>query len=319
MKIHLINTAPSGGLAEGLEAFERQFEYPLGAENRFRISHGSDYTRFFRALGDPACFVVERRGKIEGVLGAAVRELTFPDGSSRPVAYFCDLKVAPSARSGGTLIRLMATAHSWAKSKCAAAFAVVMDGTEATPAKYTGRAGFPAFAELATVMVFRVSVLTLGDATILSDEQPIRATSADVVRCFQRLTAGHYATPCGNTIERSEVEPVGMILPDGSACGIVEDTRKAKRLVDRAGVELRSSHLSCFAYSTPVAGARLIRKALAHSAKTGFPTLFFAVPRQDARWVYEALGCADAVLAPATVFGHGLAAGYRWTINTSEV
>jgi hypothetical protein len=235
------------------------------------------------------------------------------------VAYFGDLKVAPSARGGGTLIRLMATAHSWAKSKCTAAFAVVMDGTEVTPAKYTGRVGFPAFAELATVMVFRVSVLILGDAENLNDEPPIRATLADVVRCFQRLTAGQYATPCGNTIERSEVKPMEMILPDGSACGIVEDTRKAKCLFDRAGVELRSSHLSCFAYSTPVAGATLVRQALVHSAKIGFPTLFFAVPRQDAQSVYEALGCPDAVMAPATVFGYGLAAGHRWTINTSEV
>ena len=319
MNIHLINAAPSASMAKKLEAFERQFEYPLGTENHFRISHGSDYTRFFRALGEPACFVVEHRGRIKGVLGGTVRDLTFPDGLSWPVAYFCDLKIAPNARSGGTLACLMASAHCWAENKCAAAFAVVMDGTKATPDKYTGRVGFPRFTELAKIMVFRVSALDLGDVIVPDDERPITATSAEVVRCFQLLTAGHFATPCGNSAERSEIEPLGTILPDESACGIVEDTRKAKRLVDCSGVELRSSHLSNFAYSTPDAGAKLVQEALVHSAKAGYSTMYFSVPQQDARRMHNALGFADTVLAPATIFSHKLSTGYQWSINTSEV
>ena len=45
-----------------LARFEEQFTYPLGPGRTLRISHGDDYPRFFRAIGDAACFVAERSG-----------------------------------------------------------------------------------------------------------------------------------------------------------------------------------------------------------------------------------------------------------------
>lgn len=313
MTVRVLDSEPTVSLSELLGAFERQFEYPLGADNQFHISHGMDYTRFFRAIGDPACFLAERDGTVEGVIGAAIRDLILPDGSVRRVAYFCDLKLSANARSGRSLLHLMTAARSWAEGRCGAAISVVMDGTEKTPTRYTGRVGIPLFAPLARVMVFRAIVSARGEAAA------IRAAPADVDLCYRRLTVGSFATPCGSVDVRSEIEPYGLVLPDGSACGLLEDTRRAKRLIDSSGMELRSTHLSCFGYASPEAAARLVQAALQRSADGGFPAMFFAVPRPEAAAIREALGKMEVVLAPATIYGCGVAGGNRWYINTSEI
>jgi len=75
--------------------------------------------------------------------------------------------------------------------------------------------------------------------------------------CYLQLTGGCYASLDGNPAERSETSPLWLLEPDGSACGRLEDTRRAKRLIADDGVEMRSAHLSCFAYQDPRAGAVL--------------------------------------------------------------
>src|SRR5215470_7129143 len=54
MKIHQLSGPPSPRLAGALAEFEEPFTYPLGADRFFRISHGADYTLFFRAQGNAA-------------------------------------------------------------------------------------------------------------------------------------------------------------------------------------------------------------------------------------------------------------------------
>jgi hypothetical protein len=51
MIVHQLCSAPSPSQAKALAEFEGQFNYPLGAGRSFRISHGEDYPRFFRAIG----------------------------------------------------------------------------------------------------------------------------------------------------------------------------------------------------------------------------------------------------------------------------
>src|SRR5689334_21167798 len=92
MTIHQVSGPPSPELAQALAEFEEPFTYPLGAGRFFRISHGSDYTLFFRAQGDAACFIAENQGRVIGALGTSIRTLWLPDGSERKVAYFGDLK-----------------------------------------------------------------------------------------------------------------------------------------------------------------------------------------------------------------------------------
>ena len=84
VNVHTLETVASSRLAGALERFERQFTYPLGSGRSFRISHGDDYVRFFRAMGEARCFVAERDRRVLGVLGAALRPLVFP---GRRTAY----------------------------------------------------------------------------------------------------------------------------------------------------------------------------------------------------------------------------------------
>src|SRR5262245_66563678 len=92
MNVHPLRAPPSPELARALDQFEEQFRYPLGPGRFFRIVHGEDYPRFFRAMGEGVCFVAEMEEKVRGVIGAALRRLVLPDGEERPAVYLGDLK-----------------------------------------------------------------------------------------------------------------------------------------------------------------------------------------------------------------------------------
>jgi hypothetical protein len=106
---------------------------------------------------------------------------------------------------------------------------------------------------------------------------------------------------------------------DRRACGRLEDTRRAKRLIADDGAEMISAHLSCFAYADPCAGAILLQEALRRAAELGFPALFVAVAPSDATPLCQAVRANDVVTAPATIYGTGLEPGPLWNINTAEI
>ncbi len=315
MTIHELREEPQPDLAEALGRFEEQFRYPLGEERFFRISHGEDYPRFFRAMGDGVCFVAERDGSVLGVMGAALRPLALPGGDTRTVVYLGDVKVDPAVRGGMTLLRLARATMAWVADHTDAAYAVVMDGTDATPTRYTGRLGLPAFDELGKIMVLRLATLEQEHL----DDHAWLTTEERGVELYTLLSEGAYACLGGNPVERSETEPTWLMDPDGRACGRLEDTMRAKRLFADDGSEMRSAHLSCFAYRDLEAGARLIRVALRLAASRGFPDLFVSVPFPDVAEWKEALVDEELVLAPATVFGTGLEPAHSWNLNVTEI
>jgi hypothetical protein len=315
MNVHRLCGPPPAELARALAAFETQFTYPLGPGRFFRISHGDDYPRFFRAIGTAACFIVEQQGCVLGTLGAAVRRLALPDGHERPVIYLGDLKVAPEARGGMGLPRLVRAAQEWAGAQADAAFGVVMDGTRVTPERYTGRLGIPPFRELGKVTVLRLSTASDGG----SPDVRFVTTAGPAVACYRRLSAGRYASPGGDPAERSEIAPVWLTHSDGSACGRLEDTRRAKRLIADDGTEMRSAHLSAFAFGDLRAGVELLREAIRRAGSLGSPALFVAVSLAEAEGIRAALPGVEAVAAPATVFGAGLEPFPLWNINTTEI
>src|SRR5262245_34612162 len=112
MTVHQLSSPPSPSLARALAEFEAPFTYPLGSEKSFRITHGEDYTLFFRAQGNGACFIAEHHGHVAGVMGTAIRRCWMPDGAERAVAYIGDLKVAANARGGRVLVRLAQAAEA---------------------------------------------------------------------------------------------------------------------------------------------------------------------------------------------------------------
>ena len=349
MKVHLLCGPPPPELARALTEFEEPFTYPLGSDRSFRITHGDDYTLFFRTQGLGACFVAEHQGRVSGVMGTALRRIWMPDGRERVVAYLGDLKIAASARGGLVLARLAKAAEGWLRPKVDAAFGVVMGGTALTPRAYTNRAGIPGFDE-----VGRLTLLRLSTKHLLTDHQQRSAqpppganprfetlpgrrpalqsmegsgqikaegfvtTAKAGLACYQRLSRGRYACPAGDARARSQMAPVWLMHPDGTACGLLEDTRKAKRLVMGDGSELLSAHLSCFAYSSIVDAAELLEHALSFAVTMTLPGLFVAVIEQDAGELAASLPNIETHPAPAAVYATGLDAG-AWNINTSEI
>jgi hypothetical protein len=312
MNVHRLAAAPAPDLAAALARFERQFTYPLGPGRSFRISHGDDYPRFFRAVGDAACFVAERAGEVLGVLGLAITRVRCAGGGGRDAAYLGDLKVSPSARGGRVLVRLAEAAGAWCAGRAGCGFAVVMDGTRATPDRYTGRLGLPPFRAVAKVAVLRIP------AAASSPDREWEAGEAATEACFSRLACGRICTSGGHPRERSETAPLWLASPDGLACGRLEDTRRAKRLMADGG-EMTAAHLSRIGYANLAALAGLLRAAQGAAAARGFPALFAAVPADEAGAALALLGVPGAVVAPATVFASGFEPGEVWSVNTAEI
>ena len=323
MNVHALETAASSRLADALKRFERQFTYPLGSGRSFRISHGDDYVRFFRAMGEARCFVAERERRVLGVLGAALRPLLLPGGEQRMALYLGDLKVDPAVQGGRMVLRLAAAVARWLDERTDLAFGVVMDGTKATPAQYTGRLGLPGFAALGRVAVVRLST-TWREQGDRHRCRTWHATQQVGEECHQRLTSHGYACPVGapaaSRPSRSQMARCWLVDPSRAACGCLEDTLQSKRLYDADnGTEIRSAHLSCFAYESLESGLGLLGAALAGAAQNGLHHLLVAIPAGDATAFATHFGDAVDVVAPATIFGTGLVAGRPWNINTSEI
>jgi hypothetical protein len=317
MTLHRLSTAPVPELSKTLAEFEKQFTYPLGPGRTFRISHGEDYSRFFRAMGELGISIVlEERGQVLGTVGVSVRRLLKPDGDEERVIYLGDLKVAPEARTSIAFLRLAWEAERWSRPFSARGFGVVMDGTPVTPDAYTGCAGIPGAIALGSVMVWRVPCLSTESS---QKESVFQSTRTQVISCFRELSRGRYASVDGKPEERSQMTPQWLLHPGGRACGLVEDTRKAKRLWTDEGSELRSGHLSYFAFSNVDAAVELLQEARQRVARAGHPALFVAVAPHDHPELAKALNEPDTVLAPATIYGGGLDDGAAWNINTSEI
>lgn len=305
---------PDPKVAEQLERFEGQFHYPLGQHGWFRISHGSDYTRFFRAIGEARCFVARRDSEVTGVISVSRPTLYGPNGEPIEAAYVSDLKVAASA-GGRTLLRLLREAASWARLQPATpGFSIVMDGTTRSPLSYTGRLGIPSYVELAQLMIVRIPcrVPSVASTAIESSLQEVRERH----RC---LSAGRFVISGGDSAERSQGQPIGLISHDGNGCGIVEDTRRCKLLYREDGSEIVSAHLSSFGYQTPDGAAKLLRAAMCQCWQMNMPALFVSLPRRESHTIVKLLDCSDVMMAPATVFGLGFPQGADWSVNTSEI
>ena len=315
MNIHAISGEPPPDLAAAVTEFEKQFQYPLGPGSFFRISHGRDYPRFFRAMGTNACFVAERNGKILGVISAARRTLSLPSGTRKEVAYVGDMKVPPGTLSGRVLLRLILGLRSWAVPFAEAAYSVVMEGTPMTPTRYTGRLGIEPFTRLGRVMILSIPThgAELNHAGLWEgDEEAGR-------RCYASLSRNSAKCLDGDPNIRSMVKPRWLVAPSLKATGLLEDTRLAKRLIAEDGREMNRSHLSFCAWEGHGEGLTLIRQALFYSAAHGFDEMFLAVNPGEAKKIASGLDLPGITQAYANVYGYGLNAGLNWNLNTAEI
>jgi hypothetical protein len=317
---HFTSQIPDS-VSQALADFEKDFTYPLGTSCRFRISHGDDYLRFFRSMGKADLLVVGTDERVMGGIARAEKRLSiFPkttSASQMQVAhYLCDLKVRTEARGSMALPRLIReTKRQIEASGTRACFSVVMDGTGRLPTDYTGRLGVPKFGRLAGITILRLSESGVGMKPCSSrvvDPTVFAAISAHIHHPGFRAGGG-------NRRLRSLMEPVCLASLSGDACGILEDTRRAKRLILETGEELLSAHFSGFHYRSPEAGGLLLQDAVAFARTEGISAVFTAVP--SAKWplLQPHLASLDVTEAPATIYGNELDSGLDWWIDTAEI
>lgn len=308
-------------LATALEEFEQEFTYPLGDGCRFRISHGADYLRFFRAMGEVSLVTVSGDGKVHGTIARVKRHLILgkePDGASEvlPCHYLGDLKVRADCRGGSVLARLFReTKRQIIASDTHACYGVVMGGTGSLPTDYTGRVGVPVFGNLGEITILRLALATVGVGRFACG--PV---TADELRAVveQSGVPGYRCAPVADAA-RSRMVPVHLVAGDGGACATLEDTRLAKRLFRDSGEEMVSAHLSSFQYRNPEAAGELLRDAVQRARAADCPAVFVAVPHGKMAELRPFLGGLEVTEAPATVYGVNLDRGMDWWMDTAEI
>lgn len=302
MKIHCLSGPPDREIALALADFEKEFSYPLGPDRTFSISHGADYSLFFRGMGAAKIYLAEISGRIVGALAVVRRTAVLADGSTIPAVYLCDAKVASAHRGRTVLGRLALKARDDTMAEgYKAAYSVVMSGS-IPAAVHTGRLGIPPFKAIARIAVLRFDTL--------EGFKPIANPGTAQGGNYHRFQAG-------NASLGSEIKP--LLLEVDGARGIIVDTRLGKRLWQSDGHEIVSAHLTGLVFESARALLDVIMIAVEFAGKMGFPGLFLSLPAED-----PALGLIieSAIVTPtvaqATIFGTGLPDG-PWMVNTSEI
>ncbi len=314
MNLRHFHTAVPPELGAALARFEHEFTYPLGTSSRFRISHGEGYLPFFKAMGRADLALLEDCHRVIGGLARVERRLILQGGESVPAHYLCDLKLRAEARGSTALPRLIReTRRLIEESGSVRCYCVVMGGTGKLPTDYTGRLGVPRFENLGEIVVLRLESEERADASSWA------VSHEEFEEVFRDLPRAGYAAAGADRSIRSLMTPLHLITAGRDACGIIEDTRRGKRLFADDGGEMLSAHLSRFAFASPEAGARLLRDAVARALEEGMPALFVALPASKAASVMRELQGLRFTQAPATVFGHALETDRDWWVDTAEI
>ena len=305
-----------------LAQFERQFQYPLGSDNHFSISHGSEYLPFFAAMGAATLLVAEHLGTIVGTLVLVRRQLVIRDsvfGAShercQDAHYICDLKIRPEARSSSALARLMTAAADIIRPcQSHACYSVVMAGTSSEPAAYTGRLNIPDFAAVGEIAILRFLTAASHEPSRVSD-----ATPDQFLATQEQLRAVGIQPAAGDTSARSLIAVQRFCHVNKTACGLLEDTRLGKRLIQSSGEEIVSAHLSRFCWSDLAAAVDLLKHALNRSFELGFPAMFCSMPSAAWAQLQPLLHGLEYQQTSGTVYGYRVPDSLDWWIDTSEI
>ena len=325
MIVKLLSHPICAAMAARLEQFERQFTYPLGPVDTFSISHGSDYLSFFAAMGPAMLLVAEDRREVAGTMVIVRRQLAVgnsgPEEAGQPlreVHYLCDLKVRPDVRHSSTLFRLLQSAADVIRPRHShACYAIVMSGTRAAPDAYSGRLGIPKFTTLAEVAVIRFMICT--SSSVLPSTAVFSTTLQRFEDNLNRLQLGGLRATAGEPNLRSLIPVERFIHGDGSACGMLEDTRSGKRLYRGSGEEIVSAHLSRFGWTSAAAAADVLKFAAAKSRDRGYPALFCSMPLAKWSQLKPSVHDLEYQETSAKIYGYELPAELQWWIDTSEI
>lgn len=289
-------------------AFESLFYYPLGEKQQFRIDHSPDYTAFYRAIGDAKTLVVLSGNDVIASISIAIRNVSI-NGSHNKIAYIGDLKIHTAYQAGRILFRIAQYVQNLLDGMVSTAYSVVMDGTKATPEHYTGRIGIPLFRAVTKYQILRLQ--TFDYQSSLSPEN----MSGKEYALYSQLR--EVAFEFSSSTLRSALKSQ-WFASQGRACGMLEDTRMAKRLYLETGEELLSAHLSYFAFDDANAAVEVIMNALGCAYQQRYPYMFIALSESDWHALAPLLKDFHYTIAQATVYATDNTCA-RLPINTAEI
>ncbi len=309
MQVIELSTPINGSFSQQISEFERLFTYPLGKDRHFRIDHSPNYDAFYKAMGEAHTYYAISHDKVVASISYVMRPVKLHDQVYK-VAYLGDLKIHPNHQATRLLFCIAKHLQPILEKEVSCAYGIVMDGTTNTPEKYTGRLGIPKFERLKEVYVLRFDTKNCDTAT------DVHISEKSCFDVYQNLSSTPFAM-ISNTQLRSAIAPK-WVSTSKLACGMLEDTRLAKRLFLESGEELLSAHLSYFVYDDVQQGFLVIKSALKRSLQLGFPAMFLALSKQQMDDLESHLVETNYTVAKAAIYGTQKTCG-EITINTAEI
>lgn len=318
-------------LVTKITKFEALFDYPLGDSQRFRIEHGPDFTAFFCAIGEANTWTIQSGRNIVAALSSALRTVQI-NGQDYRIAYMGDLKVHPRYQvlgSNQTNVHRAETRPRTIKQKKSSgsgvaqylrrlinqeadcAYCVVMDGTKITPDDYTGGERFPKLKPVANLYILRFETKAAAEKT-----STMNVSATQGFALYKQL-CGTALCDLSNFKLRSTISPRWFTSGD-KACGMLEDTRRAKRLYLETGEELLSAHLSYFAFDDINAARAVLEASLNSALLQKFPAMFVALSEAQHLFLAPFLKEFRYSTSPATVYATDKKCALI-PINTSEI
>ena len=135
--LSFLNTHQMTQWQGALDKFDQQFSYPLDAENKFRVSHGSNYNAYFDRMGDSRHALMHtREGDVVAIM-SFVKKLIDLEGKQYYAIYVSDLKIDEAYRGRGLMQKfyhyLLTSPQSlWFYAGCPLLYFVGMEGAKGT-------------------------------------------------------------------------------------------------------------------------------------------------------------------------------------------
>lgn len=301
-------------LTQKLSKFEKEFTYPLGQDQSFRIDHGEDYGAFYRSIGDECIFYLEKENRVIGVISTTIKSIKLASGKVTSVGYIGDIKLTPSYQKTIAALYLFKSIKPFLEQQAQIAYGLVMDGTKTLPSQYTGKASIPNFTPISKQYILRFNT----NCTITCQSSEITEST----QAWKIYTNFLSKTPHDNEISqyqyRSSIEPQWMTI-ENTAIGMLENTRKSKRLyLVENDEEIKSTHLSYFAFNSKASAKNLIINALKKSKELGFPGMFISFNEKNYKRLQPYLEDMDFTLSTATVYATDEKLK-NYNINSSEI
>ncbi|MXX95528.1 MAG: GNAT family N-acetyltransferase [Gammaproteobacteria bacterium] len=315
VEVHQLGIENIDPWGDKLREFERQFWYPLGSNRKFRIEHPGNYTAFFESIGKATCFLAVEDEIVIGVLSVAIRDSRgISNCKDARIAYVADIKIAHERQGSGVLGKLISHVFEWlSEIKITSAYSVVMDGTVKTPDLYTGRNGIPEFK-----CKGRVALLNL--PTKESVEHYRHEMVIDFLPNTDDVSASLLPVWINrNLVPRSVVRPNRILDMSNGVQGMLEDTRRTKRLYDEKDNEIMFAHLSYFYYHEPEQMLPVIEAAIGQAHALGFTDLLVSVPYSRLQTFTDSLDSLISQTFTATIYGTGFDTDISKLVYSSEI